>query len=364
MLSPLYKQRAFLCSKNKIGQKLYVYRKDCKTRTMKKLQLLLILLLVCLQAWAQQVPATLNATLDDYTYPYPVKYLDVQDEGNTHKMAYMDVAPTKQVQNPKAVLLLHGKNFLGAYWRETINHLAENGFRVIVPDQIGFGKSDKPELYYSFHQLAQNTRQLLQDLGVNQVAVVGHSMGGMVATRFALMYPELTTRLVLENPIGLEDYRRFVPYKNMEELYQSELKRTAQSIRDYHKTYYTSWKPAYDEWVAIPAAQLQHPDYPKVAKASALTYGMVYQQPVVYEFQEVKVPTLLIIGQEDRTIVGKGYIKDKEKLQQYGQYPALGKSTAQAIPNAKLIELQGVGHIPHLEATARFHEALLNFLRQ
>ncbi|GAB3811255.1 hypothetical protein GCM10028895_01240 [Pontibacter rugosus] len=164
----------------------------------------------------------------------------------------------------------------------------------------------------------------------------------MVATRFALMYPELTTKLILENPIGLEDYRLFVPYKTLDELYQTELKRTAKSIADYHQSYYTSWKPTYSEWVQVPAAH-GHADYPKVAQASALTYAMIYQQPVVYEFDNLKVPTLLVIGQEDRTIVGKGYIKDKQKLQEHGQYPQLGQQTVKAIPNAKLVELKGWG---------------------
>ena len=64
----------------------------------------------------------------------------------------------------------------------------------------------------------------------------------------------------------------------------------------------------------VPAAQIDHPDYPKVAEASALTYAMIYQQPVVYEFDQLQVPTLLVIGQEDRTIVEKGFIKEKQKL--------------------------------------------------
>lgn len=328
-----------------------------------KLRMILSLLLALpLLAQAQQ-KTVYNATLDGYTYPYEVQYFPVQVEGEKYKMAYMDVAPAKKVQNPQTVMLLHGKNFLGAYWGQTIKFLSENGFRVVVPDQIGFGKSGKPEVYYNFHQLAQNTQKLLQHLGVKQVIVVGHSMGGMVATRFALLYPEMTTKLVLENPIGLEDYRLFVPFKNLTELYQTELNRTEESMRKYHQSYYISWKPAYDEWVRVPAAQLQSPDYPQVAKASALTYAMIYQQPVVYELNQLQMPALLVIGQADRTIVGKGYIKDKQKLQEHGQYPALGKKTAAAIPNAKLVELENVGHIPHLEATQQFHQALLDFIR-
>lgn len=325
------------------------------------LLLLLFLPEIGLKAQNQDI---FNATLEDYAYRYPVSYFEVEQEGETYKMAYMDVAPSLSVQKPQTVVLLHGKNFMGAYWTQTIRFLAGNGYRVVVPDQIGFGKSDKAEVHYSFHQLAQHTRDLLESLKIQNAVIVGHSMGGMLATRFALMYPEMTQKLVLENPIGLEDYRRFVPYKNQGELYQEELKRTEEGIRNYHKTYYTSWKPAYEEWVRIPAAQLRSPDYPAVARVAALTYAMIYEQPVVYEFGLLQVPALLVIGQEDRTVVGKAYIQEEEKKKQYGQYPLLGQQTAGAIPNAKLVELTGVGHIPHLEATEQFHKALLEFLKQ
>ncbi|PKV76184.1 alpha/beta fold hydrolase [Pontibacter ramchanderi] len=329
----------------------------------KQLYLLTFLFILCFPAVSQS-QRTYNATLSDYAYRYPVNYLEVEQEGQKFKMAYMDVSPPAPFKNPQTVLLLHGKNFLGAYWQQTMHFLAGQGFRVVVPDQLGFGKSDKAEVQYSFHQLAQHTRHLLEHLKISEAVVVGHSMGGMLATRFALMYPEATTKLVLENPIGLEDYRRIVPYRNLDELYQEELKRTETGIRDYHKTYYTSWKPAYDEWVRIPAAQLRSPDYPLVARVAAHTYAMIYEQPVVYEFSQLTMPVLLAIGLEDRTVVGKAYIKSEEERKKYGQYPQLGQQTAGAIPNARLLELKGVGHIPHIEAPEQFHKALLEFLKQ
>ena len=310
------------------------------------------------------VPTTsYDATLSQYQYPYPIKYLGLKLENQSLKMAYMDVPAANKAANAPVVVLLHGKNFFGAYWKNTISYLVQNGFRVIVPDQIGFGKSDKPSLHYSFHLLAANTKKLLDTLGIKNVSLMGHSMGGMLATRFALMYPETTQKLILENPIGLEDYRQLVPFQSLDQAYATELKTTEASIRKYHQSYYTKWQPVFDEWVQVPAAQTRNPDYSKVAMASAQTYDMIYQQPVVHEFPNVQVPTLLIIGQADRTVVGKGLIKDAKVLAQAGQYPDLGKKAAAAIPNAKLIELPNVGHIPHLEATATFHKALINFLK-
>jgi pimeloyl-ACP methyl ester carboxylesterase len=313
-------------------------------------------------ALAQEKKVVYDAVLSQYSYPFPEKYLELKLEGEDCRMAYMDVFPQKSNEGKPVVLLLHGKNFFGAYWANTIKFLTEAGYRVIVPDQVGFGKSTKANLHYSFHQLARNTKKLLDTLGVQKVTVVGHSMGGMLATRFALEYPETVQKLVLENPIGLEDYRTGVPFQSVDEAYAKELKTTAESIRNYHNTYYPAWRAAFEEWVNVPAAQLNSPDYQQVAMASALTYEMIYQQPVCYEFRNLKVPTLLIIGQEDRTVVGKALIKDNLKLAQMGNYPKLGKQTAKAIPKSDLLELPGVGHIPHLEAPDKFHSALLMYL--
>jgi pimeloyl-ACP methyl ester carboxylesterase len=302
----------------------------------------------------------LSISMEGYPYPYEVHLLPLNIEGQDLEMAYMDVHPEGKA-NGKTVLLLHGKNFFGSYWRDTIRILAQNGYRVVVPDQIGFGKSSKPNIHYSFHLLAANTKKLLDTLGVKKVAVVGHSMGGMLATRFTLMYPETATHLVLENPIGLEDYRPIVPYLSIEQLYRNELNATEQGIRNYHKSYYVNMKPEYEEYATVAARQKESGEYPRLAMSSALTYEMIYTQPVCYEFNRITAKSLLVIGQSDRTVVGKARVR-KELLPFAGQYPELGRKTAKAIPNAKLVEVPNVGHIPHFEAKETFHSELLKFL--
>src|SRR6201986_4017991 len=115
-------------------------------------------------------------------------------------MAYMDVKP--QQPNGKTVVLLHGKNFNGAYWKTTIDALTKDGYRVIAPDQIGFGKSSKPVGYqFTFQQLAINTKAILDQLGIDHIYLLGHSMGGMIAMRFTLMYPDIVSKLILVDPL-------------------------------------------------------------------------------------------------------------------------------------------------------------------
>jgi len=313
---------------------------------------------------AQQEVRPLGIALENFDYSFPIGYLQLENQQEALEMAYMDVQPEQP--NGKTILLLHGKNFCGAYWEQTARDLSAAGYRVIIPDQIGFGKSTKPvDMQYTFHLLAQNTKQLLDSLGVEQTSVLGHSMGGMLATRFVLMYPEMVDKFILENPIGLEDWKVKVPYHPVSYWYQQELQKDYASIKQYQlANYYDGqWEPRYDRWVNMLAGWTLSPQYPLVAWNAALTYDMIFTQPVLYEFPYIEAPTLLIIGQRDRTALGKGWVSE-EVSATLGNYPELGRQTAESIPDAQLVELEDVGHLPHLEAYERFIEPLLTFLAE
>jgi pimeloyl-ACP methyl ester carboxylesterase len=300
--------------------------------------------------------------LTGYQYPYPVGFHEFDTQGQRLRMAYMDVAAARP--NGHAVVLLHGKNFSGAYWAATIKALTGAGYRVVAPDQIGFGKSSKPASYqFTFHTLASNTRALLDSLRVDKFAVVGHSMGGMLAARMALMYPERVERLALVNPIGLEDWKLVAPYRTVEENFAQELRATPESIKEYQRVNYFGgeWRPEYDALTEMLAGWTRHPDYRRVAWNAALTSDMIFTQPVVYEFDRLKAPTLLVIGQRDRTAIGKDRVP-KDVAARMGDYPALGKAAARRIPGARLVEVNEAGHIPQVEAPAKFFRALLDFL--
>ena len=331
---------------------------------MKKLLMTLLVVLACSYASAQKDKVTVSdINLENVKYPFPVHELKLKIQQQDLSMAYMDLQPLKP--NGKTVLLLHGKNFSSIYWEQTANDLAKAGYRVIMPDQIGFGKSSKADIQFTFQLLAQNTKAILDQLKISSVSVLGHSMGGMLATRFALMYPEMTEKLILENPIGLEDWKTVVPYQSVDDWYQSELKQDYDKMKAYQLEFYygNQWKPEYEKWIAVPAGWTLNKDYPVVAKASALTYDMIFTQPVVYEFANLKMPTLLIIGQRDRTALGKAKAP-KDVQATLGNYPQLGKITNAKIPNSKLVELDNVGHMPHIEAYPRFIAPVLEFLSQ
>ena len=310
--------------------------------------------------------ATYGPQLEGFTYPHPVHKYSFASQGLNLQMAYMDIAPTGAA-NGKTALLLHGKNFCGATWEQTITDLTRAGYRVVAPDQIGFCASSKPEHYqYSFQQLAANTDGLLKNLGIKQTIVIGHSTGGMLGTRYALMYPDAVSRLVLVNPIGLEDWKALgVPAPSVDQWYARELKLSADSVRAYERaTYYSgNWKPEYEKWVDMLAGLNAGPGHKLVAWNSALIYDMIFTQPVVYEFALLKVPTTLLIGTADTTAIGKDVAPPDVKAK-LGHYDVLGKETADRIPQARLVEFKGLGHAPQMEDPVVFHRTLLEELQR
>lgn len=306
--------------------------------------------------------APLGIALEETEYPFIVRFLPLVLEGQDVRMAYMDVAPFAS-SNGRSVLLLHGKNFGGAFWEGTARALASAGYRVVIPDQVGFGKSAKPALAYSFDLLAANTTKLLDTLRIPKATVVGHSMGGLLAARFALSFPERTEALVLVNPIGLESYAPALPEATLERLYRDELANTdAVKIRAFYRKYVAVWNATlYEPFVRERARVTLGAEYPRWAMASALTSRMILEQPVRPEFPKITARTLLVIGQADRTVVAAAYMPEAARTP-LGDYPRLGRAAQRDIPGAKLVEVPGVGHLPPLESPGPFRAALLDFL--
>ena len=309
-------------------------------------------------ATAQTVP--LGANLERFDYPAPVRWYDAMSQGQPIRMAYLDLAPTVRA-NGITVVLLHGKNFCAATWDETARGLAGAGFRVIAPDQIGFCKSSKPAGYqYSFHTMAELTRGLLDRIGAGKIVLVGHSTGGILATRFALLHPDRVATLVLVNPLGLNDtLAEGVPYTDLGKLREEEAKTDAASIKAYQlrNYYHGQWRPAYDRWVAMLAGQYASPDGDTVRDAQARLSDMIETQPVAAELPRLAMPVTLVIGERDLTAF-RASSAPPEQRSRIRTVPQAADDAVKHIPNARLIRFADLGHAPQVEAPTRFLDAL------
>jgi len=319
-------------------------------------------------ATAQEGPAAvadapLGIGLEGFAYPHPVRFLPVSRDGEALRLAYMDVAPNGTA-NGRTALLLHGRNFPSSYWQPVIAALSGAGYRVIAVDQLGFGKSSKPVGPFSFDTMAAETVSLLDRLGLARVDVVAHSMGGMLAVRLARTFPDRVNSLVLEAPLGLEDYRFSVPPVSNETLLKREGDLTADAYRKQLITSYALTLPptAIEPFVAVRERVKDSGEYPRWLQSFVNSYQAIWSQPVVHEIPLVRAPTLFVMGANDHNAPGKPYAPEALRAGM-GENARNARALAARMPDGRAETIEGVGHLVHMEATERFDGLMLDFLQ-
>jgi pimeloyl-ACP methyl ester carboxylesterase len=299
--------------------------------------------------------------LEGFAYPYPVHLLPLVNDGEAVRMAYMDVAPVRP--NGRSVVLLHGRNFPSSYWAPVIKTLNDAGYRVVVPDQIGFGKSSKPQGDLHFDTLARNTIALLDHLGIAKTDIVAHSLGGMLGVRIARAYPDRVAHLVLTAPIGLEDYRLYVPPTPTEKILENEDKLTADGYRKQLETNYALKLPPEQVTPFIDARFniKGSAEYPRWLRAFVSSAQLIYREPVVHEIPLIVQPTLFVMGADDHNAPGRANAPEALRSKM-GQNAELAKALAAKMANGRAEVVPNTGHLVFLEAPARYNELVLGFL--
>ena len=288
-------------------------------------------------------PVSIN--LEDVPYPYPVQFLERELYGQQVRIAYMDVAPAG-APNGQTIVLLHGGSYYGWYWEDTIEAIRTAGFRVVVKDRLGWGRSSKPLLPYSMNLHAANTKALLDHLGIARAAVAGHSMGGQMASRFAFLYPETTTHLVMVNAIGLTDSKQGRAWReptganltaSRQQVYESNLATEVRRV--------VEWEPEFLEHVRIRYGMTLSGEWPRLATVRAMAGNARSIDTIVHDWPQMATKTLVIGGAEDGP-----------------NFPEIARNAAEAFKNAELVLIPNVGHNPHLEAPEILNRELIRFL--
>jgi pimeloyl-ACP methyl ester carboxylesterase len=328
-------------------------------RAMTTLLMALTVFAPVLAAAEQREPYGIG--LEGFAYPYPVSMLPLINDGEQLRMAYMDVAPSQP--NGRTVLLLHGRNFPSSYWAPVIGTLTGAGFRVVAPDQIGFGKSSKPSGDLHFDTLARNTIALLDHLQIGKVEIVAHSMGGMLSVRIARAYPDRIAHLLLTAPIGLEDYRLYVPPTPTEKLLETEDRQTAEGYRKQLENNYSLKLPP-DQVTPFVDSRFNikgSSEYPRWLHAFVSSAQMIYREPVVHEFPLIAQPTLFVMGADDHNAPGKPNAPERLRSKM-GQNAELARALAARMQDARVEVIPDTGHLAFLEARGKFDALMLGFL--
>ena len=289
-------------------------------------------------------PISIN--LEGFEYPHPVEFMNFRVFGQDVRIAYMDVAPVGAA-NGRAVVLHHGGSYYGWYWESQIEALTAAGYRVVVKDRLGWGKSSKPILPYSMSLHASNTARLMEHLGIDRAAIVGHSIGGQMSTRFAFLYPEKTTHLVTINQIGLTDRRPgrgFNPFDgevdadpDLQAAYEADVRTDTRR--------YVEWKPEFLDHLRIRHGQRLSGDWPRLAYVRRLGGNLRSMDTVVDDWPHIKTKTLILGGEIDGP-----------------EFPDNARRAAGILPNGEVFLIPDVGHNPHEEVPDIVNAELIRFL--
>lgn len=305
-------------------------------------------------AVAQSAPPTsppgnwgpISMDLEEIEYPYPVSYLEFRVYNEDVRIAYMDVAPLGSA-NGRTVILQHGGLYYGWYWAQQVDALTKEGYRVIVEDRLGWGKSSKPAIPYSISLWASNTLRLMDRLSIEQAALVGHSIGGQMVTRFAFLYPERISHLVTVNQIGLTDNRYGRGFRPLTEVVDTkpDMQEVYASLLEWADENYVTWHPRFLEHMRIRYGNRLSADWPQLSYVNSLTSQMRGMDTVVNDWQHIQTKTLIMGGKED-----------------YPTFAEEARHAAQQFPNGEVFLIPNVGHNPHEEVPDVVNAELIRFL--
>lgn len=240
-----------------------------------------------------------------------------------------------------AVILLHGLGGDLSNWAFTTPVLAKS-FHVFVPDQIGFGASDKPMIDYRVGTLVDFLDGFYKKLGITKATVVGNSLGGWTALAFTLAHPEKVDRLVLVDAAGYSLAKAGMQANR--ELLSVLNPSTVQGEKMLMKTILANPAMATDAFAENAfAAHMRKNDGYTIDRF--LESALRNEDVLDGKLGAIKAPALVVWGREDHLIP-----------------LAVGQMMATDIAGAQAVTLDGCGHVPQIECAAPFNTALLKFL--
>ncbi len=246
------------------------------------------------------------------------------------------------------LVLIMGYTLRGGRGAELRDKLAGE-YRVIVPDNRGTGRSDKPEIPYTTKMMAADIAGLLDVLGISVANVIGYSMGGQIAQEFALNYPDRLNSLILA-ATSCGGPRAVLPTpEDMAVFFNPELfnmppeEASRAWLPLLWSEDFVQKNPAIiDRYVAI-ACEYPTPQQTAVSQQNALMTHDTYDRLL-----NIKAPTLVIVGTEDRLMPCEN-----------------SKLLASRIPGAELVMIDNAAHGVFIgDPTEKGIKAVLDFLRR
>jgi 2-hydroxy-6-oxonona-2,4-dienedioate hydrolase len=252
------------------------------------------------------------------------------------KIQYLDAG------SGPVVVLLHGLGGNSANWAFNVAALAQK-FRVVVPDQVGFGRSDKPLINYRVATYVDFLDKFLDELKIPRASLVGNSLGGWVAASYALKYPGKVERLVLVDAAGFAPPKEF----DMSTLSGLNPSTREQTRRLLGLVFFNKVLFASD--AAVDAALTQRLTAGDGYTIQSLVESIYRNEDALDgKLSAVKQPVLILWGRDD------------------GLTPLAreGEHFKRELPSAQFVVFDNCGHVPMVERATEFNAAVVKFLSQ
>ena len=248
------------------------------------------------------------------------------------KIRYFEVGTSK-----KTLLLLHGLGASAERWQEVIPLFAKK-FRVIVPDLIGFGYSDKPMVDYTTDYFAEFVSKFVNEIGIKKTSIIGSSLGGQIAAESMINYDVNVKKLVLVSPSGV--MKHSTPALNA--YISAALYPNTDSALNAFQV--MSGRKKIDEKIVSGFIERMQLPNAKMAFMSTLL-GLSNSEAITEKLQLITIPTLIVWGENDPVIPID-----------YAQ------SFVSGINDCRFYKMEGCGHTPYVEKPKIFFQIVADFL--
>lgn len=240
----------------------------------------------------------------------------------------------------ETLVLTHGLGGSTQTWETTVPRFAKH-YQVLTWDVRGHGQSDKPEGRYSAGLFASDLAALLKVLGIDGAFVLGHSMGGVVALRFALDFPDLCNALIVSSS-SAEVNPRATQF--WQDLAAAALEKGMEAVPlDPARTFTKSFVENNPEIVEELTRNRMANDPGAYVRAALAISEYNYNE----ELSRIGCPTLIIVGNDDLTTPPGGSVK-----------------MSRLIAGSKLVIFKDCGHLSYVEQPEVFSQSVLDFLAE
>lgn len=227
---------------------------------------------------------------------------------------------------------------------------------MIAVDLPGYGKSQKGNYPYTLSFYADAIKNLIDELNLKDVTLVGHSMGGQISIIFALKYHEKLSKLVLAAPAGFEEFQRGEGDWLRSVITMSGVKATTEEgIRRNLSNNFYNWSEKWEWMVEERVRMRKAKDFDEFAYTVDRCVDAMLDEPTYNKLSGIRVPTLIIHGKYDGLIpnpyLNPGFPSD------------VFEKGEKEIPNAKRVEIDCAGHMIQIEKPEEFNNAVINFLK-